>query len=140
MLLDFINELFDGEIKDMVENFDPSKNNEEVLILLKSHKDLLEKKFKKFEEISELIGDQIDKDEDFEADSKMVQVTELQFRKKLAFLNSFIEKNESSKTSSKSAAKNAPIKLPKFIIKNFNGDRTDWQSFKTSFEESIDKN
>ena len=141
VLLKFMKELF-GDIAVTTSDYDSSENKEEILITLKSHKELLEKKFEKFIEISETIGEQIEKDDEFEKDAMMVQEHELQFRKKLTFLKEFIDKEGIKKVncSEKTVLKGAPVKLPKFVIKHFNGDPTEWQSFKESFEESVDKN
>ena len=36
-------------------------------------------------------------------------------------------------------SKRVPVKLPRFVIKGFSGEPTDYESFKQSFTEAIDK-
>ena len=142
LIINFMNDLFDNNIAPIYEG-----NVAINIVDLISKKDLLEKKYSKFEQLSEEIGELIEKDDDYAKDVDFVQKNELEFSKKLTMLSHFIDKQKDEekagkdKGNAKSAthANSVPVKLPKFVIKGFKGEPTEWESFKQSFEEAIDK-
>ena len=141
IILKFMNDL----LADLESLYGEEEVSENDLIEIISKKELLEKKYKKCEQLSEEIGDLIDKDEDFEKDMEFVQRYEVELSKKLSALSHFIDENKILKEKAKSdtvrcdSKSNVTVKLPRFEIKKFAGERTEWQSFKQSFEEAIDK-
>ena len=145
LIIKFIDDLFENSIEPLYEQEFLESN----LVYLISKKELLEKKYAKFEKLNEEIGDLIEKDEDFEQDTELVQRYELLFSKKLTILSIYIKDNDNKLRKGKATSSShstvfgdkskVPVKLPRFEIKSFSGEPTEWQSFKQSFAEAIDK-
>ena len=84
--------IYENNIKPLYEQDFVESN----LVDLISKKELIEKKYANFEKHSEKFGDLIDKDEDFEQDTDLVQKYELLSSKKLIILSHYIKDNDNT--------------------------------------------
>ena len=124
----------------MYDNYDKEK-----LVTLITLEKVIQEKLDKVIKLSEEIGEEIEDDAEFQDDMEKSMETEVSFRKSLTILRDFIAEKQSENQASKnsSVSKNnseSLVKLPKFEVKNFNGDATEWQSFIEPFNAAIDKN
>ena len=95
--------------------------------------------------LSEEIQEEIIDDAEFQSDLEKAMETEVSFRKDLTVLNNFITEKQFGIKVTKSLSvpvnnSESLVKLPKFEVKKFDGDATEWQSFIESFNAAIDKN
>ena len=135
--INFMKNLFET-----VEKMYEMEIDEKLLIDLKSKEELLKKKYGKFESLSEELGELFDKDDDYNTDAEYVNTQEILYSKKLSTLNHFIGKHQDTKKASLKDSKDSckvPVKLPRFVIKGFSGEPTEYEAFKQSFTEAIDK-
>ncbi|XP_066933890.1 uncharacterized protein [Clytia hemisphaerica] len=90
----------------------------------------------------------LEEDADYIADRNSVVEEEVKYSKKLLVLKNVIAKHkkkpeasvkDSDSVTTDSESKRVPVKLPRFVIKGFSGEPTEYESFKQSFTEAIDK-
>ncbi|XP_066923479.1 uncharacterized protein [Clytia hemisphaerica] len=122
--------------------------DEDTLIDLENKQTLLQNKYKKYLDLSEQIGEMLEEDADYIADRNSVDQEEVKYSKKLLVLKNLIAKHkkkpeasvkDSDSVTTDSESKRVPVKLPRFVIKGFSGEPTEYESFKQSFTEAIDK-
>ena len=135
-----MNKLFKGEIKDIYDTYD----NEKLTTLITLEK-VIQEKLNKVVKLSEEIQEEIIDDAEFQSDLEKAMETEVSFRKDLTVLNNFITEKQFGIKVTKSLSvpvnnSESLVKLPKFEVKKFDGDATEWQSFIESFNAAIDKN
>ena len=126
----------EGDANDMLDNFDETRRVE-LSGLIK----LFAEKIRRFTEISESIGETIEKDEEFDKfadESFQDEVKYKQLLNKLEYKISELTVTANKKRETSSDFKS--VSLPKIQIKNFCGDPTEWQSFEQSFDEAVHKN
>ena len=109
-------------------------------------KNTVEHKIEKILALNEEILEIMEKDENFE-DSGMVRHieesthTEINLKNELLILQRFIKsKDHDDYSSQSSSSRGNSVKLPKMVIKKFDGDPTNWSTFIDMFEATIDEN
>ena len=125
----------EGDANDMLDNFDETRRVE-LSGLIK----LFAEKIRRFTEISESIGETIEKDEEFDKfadESFQDEVKYKQLLNKLEYKISELTVTANKKRETSSDFKS--VSLPKIQIKKFCGDPTEWQSFEQSFDEAVHK-
>ena len=127
----------EGEVNDLLEDYDDTKR-----VMLTGLVKLLSEKTKRFVEISEELGEQIQNDEDYEKFAVESFQEEVKFKQIIneleqKFLTTKLIENKKQEAPE---SKFKTVTLPKIQIKKFVGDYTEWQSFEQSFEEAVHKN
>ena len=90
------------------------------------------------------IIDMIDEDH-IDEDVEVATQFEIKVGKDLLTLKKFLKKHGNEKDSSEisfptSSSRVTGVKLPKILIKKFNGDPINWQQFSDTFEATVHKN
>ena len=122
----FINKIVKGELADIYNNYEESH-----LVKLESFKVILEEKLNVILKLNDEIQSTLEEEAEFQADFDKYADIEVSIRHDIASLTKFIsDKKSAQKTvtqcESKIGASN--LKLPKFVIKKFNGDPVNWKS------------
>ena len=113
LIVNFIVNLFDDSIEPA---YEAEKSTKFGLTELLSFKDVLERKYKKFEQLSEEIGELIEKDDEYTKDVEYVH--ELLFSKKLTVLSLFMKENSAETPKQQGVTREtARVRLPRFEIK-----------------------
>ena len=112
------------------------------LSILISLKGVIEKKLKMVVKLSEEIQELLEEVADFQADFDKYTDIEVSVRRDLTILSNFISGKQNEKvipTPSREMT-SCRLKLPRFEIKKFSGDPTNWKSFIESFNAAIHTN
>ena len=133
-IIGFINKIVKTELTDIYANY-----TEEKLLTLISFKKTLEEKLSNVVKLSEEIQAEIEDEGEFDADFGKYTEIEVSIRHDITILTDFIEKKRKG-CDTNDKQKTSQLRLPKFEIKKFNGDPTNWKSFIESFNAAIDLN
>ena len=141
--LNYINRLYATEIDPKLADF---KDGD--LYKLLGDKDLIEKKLRIIESLSREITDSIENQEECKTECNSFMDDEAKqahsFSRLSQFIKSKIEKGTgsdatvSANRSTPSSASN--VRLPKLLLKKFDGNHLEWNSFHESFKQAVHNN
>ena len=126
------------EVNALLEDYDETKR-----VTLTGVTKLLSEKTKRFVEISEELGEQIQDDDEYDKFAEESFQEEIKYKQLINELEQKVALTTKSSENKKQEAPDSKFKtvtLPKIQIKKFAGDYTEWQSFEQSFEEAVHKN
>lgn len=143
-IINHINKLFSTRIDELQKNYRASED----LVQLVGYKNIIEKKLETVYKLSHEITESIEVEVTYQTEMESFMDTEIRLVQAVNNLSHFIKskteqgervlvKKENSETKEKSEEK-GHIRLPKFILKKFNGDPTEWQGFHDSFYAAVD--
>ena len=138
--LNYVNRLYTTEIDPKLSNF-----KDEDLFKLLGYKDLIEKKLRIVDTLSSEITDSIENQAQFETECDTFMDDEAKQAHSFSKLTQFI-KSKTEKptipvvTTNKTAPNKSTVKLPKLILKKFDGNKMEWNSFYESFKQAVHNN
>ena len=126
----------EGEANNLLENFE-EKTRVELTGLIK----LLSEKTKRYTEVSETLGEQIEDEEEFDKFADESFQEEVKYKQLINKLEcKLAETKINTRRQEAPALEYKSVTLPKIQIKKFCGDHTEWKSFEQSFDEAVHKN
>ena len=142
-IINYVNKLYSTEIEKIQADFKTDAD----LVNLQGLKDLIEKKLAIVNTLSQEITESIDDDGEYAEESEKFMDDEAKqaqnFTQLSYFLKSKIEKKPNpvfSEVNPAIASSKSNIKLPKLMLKKFDGKHMDWSSFYDSFKQAVHNN